>query len=526
MRVCRTWHRLIKGTPALYETLSLDGVINGRNSERKMRWILERSGGVVQPDEKGGSSGKAARGRTLLLEEQDNDDVPPPPRSSKLALRHLVLTAAQDFTPQAFNLLLSSLLSAVPSSSSSSPPALPLRSVVISFVDGSQTTLSAALESTRATQLLTFLHDHSRSSLISLSICSRGRVYPDFDLASAYCAFPSLQEFRLCGATTSNFVFDLRAPFLRHSPAVAATAGDNGASSNGEDAVVGTFPPSPAAKHLTILGAVLVTDSSLSRTSFPALDGLELDTLNATVIWDLLSCPSLSKYRAVVYGETQVMELDMPDLTRAWDQVENLKLGGAKRFAPRLLDHAVSLNLSFPFLRHLDLSFASLSTSHLSALFSSTSAPLLSTLILASTTCASPSRSLSLPSQLHSLKHLNVSHTLWTTDETLRELARGAPMLEKLEVRGNAFITGRPVMELVRARFPPPPVEGEEQEQEQGRRYSLLTSLSLEGCTKLETPAVEWLRKNVRPGGARFQFLDPGEKKQRGANARWEWGMG
>jgi hypothetical protein len=55
------------------------------------------------------------------------------------------------------------------------------------------------------------------------------------------------------------------------------------------------------------------------------------------------------------------------------------------------------------------------------------------------------------------------------------------------------------------------PTDGEADE----RRYSLIVDLALEGCTKIETAAVEWLRKHIRPGGVRFQFLDPSERRSR-----------
>ena len=76
---------------------------------------------------------------------------------------------------------------------------------------------------------------------------------------------------------------------------------------------------------------------------------------------------------------------------------------------------------------------------------------------------------------------------------------------------GNAFITGRPIMELVLSRIPPVE-EGKEKEKE--KRWSEMKELKLEGCDKLETEAVEWLRKNTRPGVVRFQFVDPNDRRK------------
>ncbi|BGP16114.1 hypothetical protein JCM10213_007506 [Rhodosporidiobolus nylandii] len=510
MRVCRTWYRLIRSTPRLWDTLRLDGVINQRNAERKVCWLMKLAAGVeVKPefDPKGDNTKRRSA-------------KPPPPSTygepgRGKGVRRLVLTAAQDFPAPTYSALLELLASSGASST--------VREVVLSFVDGSRTTVSNGSEGARATQLLALLHQHSRETLISLSICTGGRVYPDFDLTSVYVEFPSLRELRVCGSTVSNFVFGLRAPFLRHAPPPASPPSS---PSSGSSAVVkastAAFPPTRA-EHLTVSGAVLVSDIVLSRASFPALKTLELDVLDSAVVWDILSVPNLTKYHAVVYGEQSVAELELPDLAAAWARVEDLKIGGAKRLAPRLLDAAVELALPFPFLTSLDLSFAALSSEHLSALFSSTNAPLLQELNLASTTVAvaPPARTLSLPPHLGALRSLNVSHTLWTTDETLRELALCAPRLEKLEIRGNAFITGRPVMELVRGRMPPAP-DGAGGKSAKEKRYSLLVDLALEGCTKIETAAVEWLRKNVRPGGLKLQFVDPNERK-RGTGS---WGLG
>ncbi|GAA5824170.1 hypothetical protein JCM11251_001550 [Rhodosporidiobolus azoricus] len=566
MRVSRTWYQTIKSCPRLWSTLALDGIVNQKNAERKACFILSLACGKKITPEMGQAvqdSAAAARrtgGRAFTSGETSSAG-----GLRAGGIRRLVLTAAQDFPAPTFTAIFG-LLEASSASST-------LREVVLSFADGSQTTISAEGEGSRALQLLLFLHEHARSSLLSLSICTGGRIYPDFDLTSVYAEFPRLTELRLCGSTTSNFVFGLRAPFLRHAPpsspsasstssvVSAATSHTVSTTAISTSGIYSTAPPSrffppTGAEHLTVLGAVLISDSSLSRHAFPHLKTLELDVLNAGVIWDLLSAPNLTKYHGFVYGEASVLELELPDLRAAWAKVEDLRIGGAKRLAPRLLDHAVSLGpITFPYLTTLDLSYAALSSTHLSLLFSSSTAPHLATVNLASTTVSPPSCSLSLPPRLDALKSLNLSHTLWTTDETIRDLRKCAPALERLEVRGNAFITGRPLMELVRARMPgrstlsasaSSTVEDENSAKVKKdvktsagekikssssfaaskdasstpRTYSLLTDLALEGCTKIETAAVEWLRKAVRPGGLKLQFLDPGERRK---GARWDW---
>ena len=48
-----------------------------------------------------------------------------------------------------------------------------------------------------------------------------------------------------------------------------------------------------------------------------------------------------------------------------------------------------------------------------------------------------------------------------------------------------------------------------------------MTELKLEGCDKLETAAVDWLRKNTRPGVVKFQFLDPADRRKGGWDRRF-----
>ncbi|BGP31979.1 hypothetical protein JCM10296v2_003758 [Rhodotorula toruloides] len=471
MRVCRSWRQIILSTPRFWSTLTIDGEINLSNAQKKVGRILGRANPVVDRRIGGSSQG----------------------------LKRLVLTAAQNLSSIAFSDILQQISGAGAAST--------LREVVCSFVDGTITTASVDVEATRVTDLLVFLQKLAKNSLVSLSICSGGRIYPDFDLGSIFTSFPNLSTLHIWGATTSNFILGLRAPFLENGirpPSLTATS----PFSVDPNQHVADYPPTNA-RNLIVSGAVFVSDSACKLSTFPHLETLELDIIGASIIWDLLSAPNLRRCHAVVYGETHVTELPMPDIARSWAQVEDLRVGGAKRLATRLLDHAHSLGpLRLDHLVSLDLSFASLSSRHLCELFSSTNAPALEHLNLASTTVAHPETSLSLPSELDKLKTLNLAHTLWTTDETIRSLITAAPLLEKLDVRGNAFITGRPLMELVKSRMPAADEAAE-------RQYSLIVDLALEGCTKIETVAVEWLRKHIRPGGVRFQFLDPSERRSR-----------
>ncbi|GAA5927191.1 hypothetical protein JCM1841_004244 [Sporobolomyces salmonicolor] len=520
MRVCRAWYSAIKSSPRFWSTLRLDGIINQKNAQRKTRLCLQRALGNT--DALTGGSAKGSK-ETLRRMRRDGSSTA---AAAGMGIHRLIITAAQDLPSPTFTAILALLEEA--------GVAPTIREVVLSFVDGSRTTVSIEREATMSTELLVFLQRHSTASLDFLSICTGGRIYPDFDLTTMYLAFPALTTFNMWGNTSSNFVLGLRAPFLRNGILVPS-------SFSSADEPPSPLPPT-SARHLTVSGAVLVADSTCQLSSFPHLTSLELDIIGASIIWELLSAPNLSKYHAVVYGESHIAEQPLPDLATSWARVEDLRIGGAKRLAPRLIGHAISLDLRFDHLRALDLSFVSLAEEHL-ALFSSDRAPNLETLNLASTTLAPRHLSLPIP-QLDALKALNVSHTLWTTDETIRDLVRRTPRLEKLAVLGNAFITGRPVMELVLARMPPPAEEEEEAAAAEGaavvvagksargarkglsavesrrQRYSDLVELRLEGCDKIEAIAVEWLRRNMRPGAVKFQFFDPTERKK----GRWERG--
>lgn len=487
MRVCRNWCRIIKGSPQFWQTLRLDGIINSKTAEKKTRLYLQRALGQGE----GEKDSRKIRKPMIRMSNLDGS-------TTALGVQRLIITSAQDIPSPAFTSMLEQLRDAGVTSI--------LREVVLSFVDGSRTTISNEREATIATELLVFLYTHSRDCLTSLSICSGGRCYPDFNLTSIYLAFPNLTTFNIWGNTTSNFVSSLRAPFLLNTGS-STSSNDTSPSPDVEESPPPPPPTPTNARSLTVTGSVLVADSLCRLSSFPHLTSLELDLIGASIIWELLSAPNLSKFHAVIYGENHILLPPLPDLAASWAKVQDLRIGGAKYLPARFINHAISLDLHFHHLTSLDLSFSSLSSRHL-ALFDSSRAPSLQNLNLASTTTAPTESSLVLP-QLDSLKSLNVSHTLWTKDETIRGLISKCPKLEKLAVVGNAFITGRPVMELVLSRMPAVE-EGKEKE----KRWSEMRELKLEGCDKLETEAVEWLRKNTRPAVVKFQFVDPNDRRK------------
>ncbi|ORY92837.1 Proteophosphoglycan 5 [Leucosporidium creatinivorum] len=471
LSVSRTWYQTISGAPRLWSTLRIDGEINSKTFKAKARgWALK-------------SLGRSAKEELRRASE----DGP--------GLNRLIITAAQEFSPTALQETLTNLQKVGALNS--------LRHFTISFVDGNRTVEAASRESKMTAETLTFLYSHLSTTLLSFTLCSRGRIYPDFETASFYFAFPSLHTLRLCGNTTSTSVAGIRGDFLSRYNVIKDLDGEL------EDR-----PPTKA-RHLTLGGAALVTDAPIRLIDFPLLEGLDLEAIGAASFWELLSAPDVKQYHAVVYGENHVVELPLPSVAEAWRRVESLRLGGAKRLAPRLLDEAASARLSFPHLTNLDLAFVSLSTSQL-ALFDSSNAPFLASLNLSSTTCSTFGASFALPT-FAALKILNISHTLWVTDDTIRSLVALTPQLERLSAIGCVNLSGRPLMELVRFRMAPPPVvaEGGGGGVESKAQYSQLVEMRLDGCTKIETTAVDWLRKYVQ--SFKFTWLDPAEKGRKRA---------
>ncbi|GAA6060623.1 hypothetical protein JCM10212_006374 [Sporobolomyces blumeae] len=537
MSVCRTWRRTILGSPRFWQTLRIDGAINAKSAEKKTKMILRRAMGRGDECDK---DNKSFARRSTELDA----------RTTALGVQRIVLTAAQDLPSPA----LANLLELISEAGATST----LRQVVVSFIDGSTTTLSNEREGIVSTQLLRFLHSHaSRTTLECLSVCTTGRCYPDFDLQDVFAQFPKLAEFNVWANATSGFVLSLRAPFLRTGSTLASPSPRDVVS----DASSRTpSPPPPAvlpnARSLTMVGSVLVTDSpAIPRTSFPNLESLDLNLIGAPVIWDLLSIPNVRRFHAVLLDDVRSAgTATMPDLEQSWARLEHLRLGGIKSLPGRFLNEAIRLDLSYRHLVEVDLTFCSIETYHVRQ-FGSDRAPSLEVLNLASTTIP-PSRttnassrreSLELP-VLGQLRSLDLSHTLWTTDVTVEGLKVKTPRLERLKLVGNAFVTGKPLMELVHARRTASEDDSDVDQDEssltdapvlerihdrpranrvddaktQRPRYSALVELRLEGCDKIETAAVEWLRRNVRPGGVKFQFVDPNEKRN-GFRAGGRW---
>lgn len=465
LSVSRTWYQAITGAPQLWATLRLDGQINPKNLRGKALGWARRSLGRDRQDER--------------LGRQDGDGP---------GITRLIITAAQEIAAVELWGLLDSM--------SEMGAFKSLGAITLSFVDGNRTVEGASREKSMTSDMFSLLHTHFRRSLQSITLCSGGRVYPDFEPASVYFAFPSLHTFRLFGTNTSSSVAGVRATILSPHNLVK----------DEEGAFVGRAPT--GARHLALSGVVLVADAPCRLVDFPRLESLELDAMGASAVWELLSAPDLKRFDVVVHGNTNAAEQPTPNIVEAWRCVEHLHLGGTKWFAPRLLDVALLAHLPFLHLTTVDLAFASLSSAQL-ALFDSSYAPALTSLNLSSTTCSTRGGTLDLPTSLGALKILNISHTLWPTDATIRSLVVTTPKLERLIAIGVVALTGRPLMELVRFRMPSPSGV----EDGVGRYSRLVEELRVDRCTKVDPEAVGWLRKSIQPGGFRFTWLDSSETK-------------
>lgn len=158
---------------------------------------------------------------------------------------------------------------------------------------------------------------------------------------------------------------------------------------------------------------------------------------------------------------------------------------------------------------------------------------------------------LSWPASMPALETLSLARCAWVTDDLIAQLERAAPKLARLNLAGNAQLTGPPIVRLVRARgIVPPPApsqpappapsstfpEGARGVIARGRTsaatappasvrgasplplsklVSAIIELNLVDCTRVQQDAVEWLRAHMRAGALVYRFSDPGADDRR-----------
>lgn len=378
-------------------------------------------------------------------------------------LRRIVITAASEINPVTFGRLYEAL--------KQERGVGDLRELTISFVDGAIDTF----EATQVSTSFAFLSEACGPSLETFVYATEAKVDCPLDISRLGAKFPSLRDFRICGGNG-------RRVSLWSVDVV-----------EGYSLIKGKVPLPLARLALRCCDLF----HPVKFSDFPALRSVELSIFDkGDFVVDLLSTPSLTRFHLHAPFLTGLSLSSTPDISSAWRVVEDLALVGHPFLISPLLNFAVTVNLAFPFLTTLDLTGARLTQRYLS-LFDFSNAPLLTSLNLRNTTYSSLVPTL--PSLLF-LRSLNVANTMWTNDTFVRCLIDKTPLLTQINLSGNPLLTGRPIMELVRSRAP-----------EEGSRSDLV-DLRLEGCVGIETSAVEWLRKAVRPGGVRFQFMETKEK--------------
>ncbi|KAK4046223.1 hypothetical protein OIV83_006255 [Microbotryomycetes sp. JL201] len=441
--VCKSWRHAIASNKRFWTVLCLDGEINGKNALLKAR----------------------------LWEARARSDPFGSHQSS--AITRLVLTAMTLVTPLQAEDWIDYLDGTAIFSG--------LSEVTISTVDSPQ---RAELEAAHLQRWLEHLVEKS-PNLRRLTICSANRLGAEFQARSAFVAFPLLRSFRVFGKTSGGVTggIPIRCePFQRLD--------------SQEEAQAHLAYPTNA-EELVWCGVISAQDQHSRLCDFPRLRTLDIEMLGVNLIWELLSAPDLERFHVVLYGETRIAALDLPDLEKSWRLVKSLRLGGANRFAPRLLARAVEINTTFRHLTMLDLAWVALTQKALD-LFCTDNAPLLSDVSLTGTTAVPTGASLTLP-PMSACRRLNISSTLWTKDLDIQVVSEHSPKLEELVASWAIELTGRPLMQLVKNR---------QDVADDGTplKLSSITLLNVTGCNRIDDVAIDWLRRHIKPGGFVYKF--------------------
>lgn len=474
LAVNKTWYNIIVDTPSLWSTLHLAGDIDSKTAATKVRLWTGRS-----------------NASTDSSTEQKG--------SNHLGIKRLVINSAQDFPDQTLVNLLQDFKGRGAFRNLQSFDMSLTRSSLLAE-------RSPSVVARVFSDAILWLRVSSAASLRQLAIHCQLRPMLQFKLSDIANKLPALDTLFISGTFASCKYNILQAPWLDVEHEYNAAA------------------PVSRLRALRLDGHTVIEAEVCRPEDYPNLEDLEMEAAGLLSYWPLLSAPNLRRFHTVMYGEQAVSTLPLPDVATAWKKVESLRLGGARRFAPRLLDAAIAAQITFAHLTALDLSYTSLSTRQL-ALFGSDNAPQLSSVILHSTTCGALAGTISLP-PLVKVKLLDVSHTMWMDDNAIQSLIELAPSIERLYANGLSEISGRPLMELVRHRVGP--VTGAASSENESndpsstvsteRIFSQLVELRIEGCVKVQPDAVKWLRGNMVRGGLKHSFTDPllpGRKRTR-----------
>lgn len=482
--VSRSWYQAVQNSTRLWSTLRLDGTLNVKNAEKKILWWSEKALGRSTKD--------------IASSESDGRGI-----------QKLVISAAG-------SLNLSKLLGVLRDTGAADQ----LEEVTVSFIDEGASTKEPSPIDYRGLSLEGFILDTCRTTLRSLIWCSERPVgvyhsLPDPSL------FPRLERLWVygtlssAGSTLRYYLF----PFL--SPAGGAIRSDIA---------------SPLI-DLRVVHVILISSASAPSFDAPRLksidvasdrmSGLDEMVLNLNSPWfnTVIHLPQMIRFH-LSHGQVldDGIRTSHPDLSTSWQRLESLEIVQSHVLATYLLDLAVSQGINFHHLTRINLRSASLSLSHL-VLFSENNSPSLVQLLLGSTRSTRLSATLELPNFSSTLEVLDLSNSLWVTDDTINSLVLSTPNLIRLNLSGIEHLTSRPIMQYVQSRLISPPNSTSVSVSEQTSKkvvpttkkyHSLLEELKLEGCHKIEEIAVKWMRERIQSGGFKWSLLNAGEKATRG----------
>lgn len=480
--VSRSWYSTIKNATGLWTTLRIDGALNLRNAEKKVLWWSEKS-----------------LGRSL--EDRVGSDL------DGKGIRNLVISAAG-------SLNLGKLLSTLRDTGAADA----LESITVSFVDEGGSNKDIPTDY-RGVSLEGFILDTCRNTLKSLVWCSEFGIAGYHNLPDS-ALFPKLEKLWVYGLSSTSpdysplpyYIF----PFL--SPSGGAIRNDL---------------PSPIV-DLRVCDVTLLNGKT-NTFDAPNLKYIDLGvdrsgetlmfaiTLDSPWLTSSITQPGIKRlHLSGGFLLDDTVRTKDPDLATNWKELESLEISKIQHVATYLLDLAIKQTLSFPYLTNLNLRAASISSVYLE-LFNNLNAPSLINISLESTSPKPRITILALPTFSSTLKSLDLSNALWITDEMVSTLPIIAPNLLKLNLSGLENLTGRPIMQFVQFRSlsvvsndEAVRKESRSESKSNKKHYSVLEELKLQGCKRVDTTAVAWLRDHVTPKALRYTFLHINEKPSKG----------
>ncbi|GAA5867222.1 hypothetical protein JCM3774_002379 [Rhodotorula dairenensis] len=386
--VCTRWRALANATPSLWETLYLDGDIDGDRAEAKAMWWTRR---LARATESPAAGHGYQYGHDAALPGAAASRSRPGEISSGVV--SLVLTRIQDWTPDDFAGLCDALELLHLGS---------LRAVRYSWMGG-----GLSPDENRQLQAAFRFLVPSATTLRSLTVFSPSHLRIGLSLPRLGHTFSALEsvEIRSCKlASPASDAYLLPAFLPRY-------AGES------------DWRPLTSLRHLVLVGPVwrlryqdgTIASPVVSAADLPAVEYVHLGSTAPPVFWNLLSHSTGTLRHLTLEDHLDHPTLPDPDLALCGiANLRTLKLLRSAPLADRLLACALRAgpSLRFLHLETLELAGAHLQQGHLD-LFATTRAPALRRLVLSDTTSPG-SLQLQLPS-MASLEDLVLTRVDWIT---------------------------------------------------------------------------------------------------------------